>query len=187
MLPQAKAKITESILAIDNGAPLLEKAQKPKELSALIAKLKSDGQSNGDKLLFGLFELILKSSGKPLDSPHVLDNLKELLADSLASEQHHTSIQSTHGVFGLNEVGQKVISGDIIGASETAINHQLWSHALLLGQFAGPQHYQKVVGQFVQQDFPPSHPVRLVYLMLSGQVQLIGTSYPRLFMILDCV
>lgn len=177
MLPQAKAKMCEAILAIDNGAPLLEKAQKPKELSALITKLKSSAVSSGDRLLFGLFESILKSSGKPLDNPHVLDNLKEMLADSLSSEQQQSSLQSSHdshGSFGLNEVGQKVVSGDIVGASEFAISHQLWSHALLLGQFAGPQHYQKVVAQFVQQDFPPSHPVRLVYLMLSGQSQLIG-------------
>lgn len=175
MLPQAKTKMCEAIMAIDNGAPLLEKAQKPKELSALISKLKSSAVSSGDKLLFGLFELILKSNGKPLDNPHALENLKELLADALSSEhQQQSSLQSSHGSFGLNEVGQKVISGDIVGASESAMSHQLWSHALLLGQFAGPQHYQKVVAQFVQQDFPPSHPVRLVYLMLSGQGQLIG-------------
>lgn len=174
MLAEARSKLTENIFAFHGGAPFLEKAAKPKELLAALDKMKGAAESS-EKPLIGLFELLMQNHGKLSEDPKLVEHLQALLAGNLSAsplEPNQHMVQCD--MRGLQEVQRCLLLGDRAGACRAAMAAGLWSHAILLSHLAGPQLHQQVLAEFAQQDFPAGHPVRLMYLLLAGQLAMMG-------------
>jgi hypothetical protein len=134
------------------GAPLLELANRPKELTALLQRLRQTANSE-EALLYGLFDLLLQFNGRiPLDNSKALEQLRSLSA-----------------------VSEAVLAGNLEMALQGALDTSLWSHAMVLGHALGAPQLHRAITAFVGAELPPCHPLRLTYLQLSGQSSAIGT------------
>ena len=79
----------------------------------------------------------------------------------------------------LNSIQELLLRGDTNAACHTALQHKLWSHALLL---AGQDRllHEQVVAQFATNTFVDGSPVQTIYLTLAKQHQLLFTHCPVL-------
>ncbi len=169
-LPNARYAINDTFLDIADGAPLLEMVGKPKELAQIISRLKSSSSDVAERLTLTLFELLLQH-GKHTDNPKMLDEIKNILESN-----NMTTMQATAGNEAIiPELEARLRNGDREGAFEMAVSNEMWSHAFILGRLLSPMAFQKAVDTFTQQTYPSGHPIRLVYLMLTGQPHIIGT------------
>lgn len=184
-LPEARARLTESLTAVHEGAPLLELASRPKELSALLQRLRQTA-STDEALLYGLFDLLLQFNGRvPLDNPKALEQLRSLLAPFNGANEISVPQQSPASLSSLSDA---VLSGNLEGALQTALETGLWSHAMVLGHALGAPQLHRAVSAFVGAELPPCHPLRLAYLQLSGQSSSISKrklSYLLLIFVVD--
>jgi len=65
-----------------------------------------------------------------------------------------------------------LLRGERKGACQLAIEHRLWSHALLLASFDMAT-YQHVVGQFATMSFTDGSPLQSLYLLFAQQPQML--------------
>lgn len=177
-LSEARSRLTESLTCLNEGAPLLELASRPKDLMALLQRLRATAGPEEGSLLYGLFGLMLQYNDRiPLDNPKALEQLRALLKPFMTPSAS-VPTSSTPSTASLGALCEAVTAGSLDSALQGALEAGLWSHALVLGQALGAPHLQQAVSAFVKAGLPPCHPLRLAYLQLSGQS--VGThGHPR--------
>lgn len=75
----------------------------------------------------------------------------------------------------LSQIQECLLFGKLEGAYKTALDSQMWPHALLLSRLLSPDTFLTTIVQFVTNTLPEGSPLRTFYLLLADKGD--GTSH----------
>ncbi|EFA79627.1 hypothetical protein PPL_07486 [Heterostelium album PN500] len=127
-------------------------------------------------LLWELLVVLNNNEGQILDNEKNFDKtLHKLLLDNKNSMTNFPPQQLNRSDADLqillNEMQNLLIRGDLVGAHKFTMDNQLWTHAIVLSHYLGPEAYGKTLLAFSNNSFPLGSPLKTVYSLYSNNTR----------------
>lgn len=164
--------------------PLTSSSSKDAILRFISEKSSEDSADpEASKLLWELLRLLVTNHGTLVGDPEIEKATVQVLASSITSVSAQLTSTEHPNFAALSNIQQLILSGNRADACRTAMESQLWAHALLLSY--GSKDFPNVMASFANSALPEGSPLRTLYLVMAQQPQSLFSTQGQVASVLD--